>query len=452
MGGPPPINVIDGTPTSRIIPEWMDPENQYGELSFLLLKGLNDAPLPKNPFVVGKSVEECAGKITGAALEAGGARYVLKVRNDKQICKLLTLDKLIDGTRVEVQMHPTLNIRKCVVYSPEVLDLTEDEILDGLKDQKVTKVYRIQRKTQDGTIKSPLLVITLNSTVVPSYLNFGLLRVKTRVYYASPMQCFNCYGYGHTAKRCSRDKACRNCSSVHEVEDAVCTAHAFCLHCKSNHSPLDRNCPRRAVEVEIIRTKTDLGLSFMEARKMVEEKRRDQGSSITMAGKLSRRLEEIRSESGGSSCSSNTTTTITNKSTNPNNKSKLANNIQTTTQNSYTSKVSTIHNMTDRNTTKVTNPMDDNSSETKPSRNSTVLTRSSVNSIELDTTTTNTISNAIQQPATGKIQKKQKRKNQHENRSPSSDDTKPVKKVSKKITTNSKETDETCDDIDILSE
>lgn len=177
MGGPPPSNVLDGTPTIRTLPEWLDPEERHGELCFLLLKGVNETPLPKNPFIVGKSVEQAVGKITGATIEAGGDRYILKVRGESQAKKLLALDTLVDGSRVEVQMHPTLNQRMCIVYCPEVLELSEKEIAEGLKDQKVIKIHRITKKANDGIINTPLLVVTLCGTVIPSSLFFGLLKV-----------------------------------------------------------------------------------------------------------------------------------------------------------------------------------------------------------------------------------------------------------------------------------
>lgn len=415
MGGPPPQNFYDGTPTNRTLPEWMDPTGQCGELCFLLMKGVDDAPLPKNPFTVGKSVEQTVGKIAGASLEGGGVRYILKVRNLQQIDKLLTLKNLIDGTRVVVQMHPTLNQRKFIVFCPEALELTEAEILEGLKDQKVIAVHRITKKGQDKVTNTPLLVITMSGTVVPNYINFGLLKVRTRVYYSNPMQCYNCFDYGHTTKKCQRDKACRNCSSVHEEEDAICAKHAFCLHCKSDHSPLDRKCPRREVEVEIIRTKTDLGLTFAEARKLVEEKHKNQVSSKTMAGRLSQRLEEIRKID---SKPSNSNTETAHPSSPP-----TINNNDKTNNNECNSQPQTITNV------------NRNQNTTANKNSAPIITTKAANNTITPTPTV-----------------KSKRKNRQQNQSPASDDNKPIKKVPKKTSIVSSKKGEPQNDIEITSD
>ena len=68
-----------GSAKGRRLPVFMDPTNVFGQLTYLQLIGKDDTPLPKNPFVIGKSVEQfLGGSIEGATSEAQGTRYTRK--------------------------------------------------------------------------------------------------------------------------------------------------------------------------------------------------------------------------------------------------------------------------------------------------------------------------------------------------------------------------------------
>ena len=143
-----------------------------------------DGQALQNPFVIRKSVENCAGnKIAGAFSEHKGSFYALKVRNENHVKKLLKMEKLIDGTCVKVSIHPTLNTVRCVVYCAEVSDLSEDELKDYLKDQKVTEVRRITRKIGNQRTNTPSMILTIGKTVAPEYIEFGYIRARTRPFY-----------------------------------------------------------------------------------------------------------------------------------------------------------------------------------------------------------------------------------------------------------------------------
>ena len=92
-----------GGSVGRRLPLYMDPTNKFGELTFLQLTGKDSTALPKNPFIIGKSVEACAGgPIESAKSEAQGTKYTLRVRDPIQVAKLLKMTKLFDKTDIEV--------------------------------------------------------------------------------------------------------------------------------------------------------------------------------------------------------------------------------------------------------------------------------------------------------------------------------------------------------------
>lgn len=256
----------------RRIPLYMDPTNQFGELTFLSLTGKDEKPLPKNPFLIGSSVEKVAcGPIEGASTEAQGTRYTLKVRNASQVAKLLNMSALNDGTEVVVKAHPSLNVSRCVISCFEMIDMEEEDIVRGLSSQKVIRAQRITRFANGERIKTPAVILTFGKCTYPPHVKIGLLRIATRPYYPNPLLCYNCLRYGHPRVRCPGPRRCLNCSEEHQVLEGIeCSKTAYCINCNQNHRPNDRQCPMYQNEKKIISVKIDQNLSYPEARKRVE--------------------------------------------------------------------------------------------------------------------------------------------------------------------------------------
>lgn len=84
-------NIIHGSYAGRTVPTWLDPSDEHGKLTVLKLEGEN-GPLPSKPFLLRTSVEKwIGGKIEGAFRENRGISYALKVRNPKQVEKLMAM-------------------------------------------------------------------------------------------------------------------------------------------------------------------------------------------------------------------------------------------------------------------------------------------------------------------------------------------------------------------------
>ncbi|XP_039453066.1 uncharacterized protein LOC120431998 [Culex pipiens pallens] len=259
----------------RTLPEWLDNQGEHGPVTVLLMAPEHrKGKLPNNPFVIAKSVKEQVGSIAAAYRDKDG-HLVVKVRCAKKAAKLLQMKELIDGTKVTVTEHARLNQAKCITTCHTVEDLSEEELTEELADQGVIGVHRLGRKGG----KSATMVITLRGTVVPKEIFFGFDRCSTRTYKQSPMQCFRCFGYGHTKARCSAEQElCRNCSKAHAIEKdndgkTICTAAASCIHCNGAHSPTSRTCPKYAEEEEINEIRTSEDKSAREARRLFLERK-----------------------------------------------------------------------------------------------------------------------------------------------------------------------------------
>ncbi|XP_055584695.1 uncharacterized protein LOC129737559 [Uranotaenia lowii] len=272
---------IPSSSNQRQIPEWMDPNGAHGPIKFLLLKPAPNSKLPTYPFIISKTVELAAGQIVGGHPCDQGQAYLLKVRSQKQIDKLLSVKQLIDSTPVTVELHPTLNSCKCVVTCREVAGATDEALTKDLANQGVTNVYRFTRKI-DGKIQpTNTFVLTIQGTLVPTHIRFGFIQAQTRPYYSRPMTCLQCGILGHTKKHCKNDVTCLNCGEKQSHKDCQKTPH--CVNCQGSHPSNSRSCPAFQAEQEIIKIRTDKGISHNEA---VKEYRLRQNQTTSVQQRL----------------------------------------------------------------------------------------------------------------------------------------------------------------------
>lgn len=288
-------------PDGNRYPRWMLNEDEFGHTIALQMKVRptedsnqqtdTELRLPSDPFVIGSAVLLALGsndaRKVHASKEARGSKYILRT-NSRSICeKLKQIKQLPDQTAVEIIEHPTLNTVHGVLYDPDTIDQPDNYILENLKDQGICGVRRIKKRQGDTLVNTPLLVISIKGTVLPQFIYFGLLRMKVRQYYPSPMLCYRCANYGHSKNRCDQTKnqpVCLNCSGTHELREQ-CKYAAFCKHCKSDHPPTSRECPVYREEEAIIRLKTNRGLTYAEARS--EHREAHKGPSFSSIAKSS---------------------------------------------------------------------------------------------------------------------------------------------------------------------
>ncbi|XP_055614570.1 uncharacterized protein LOC129760914 [Uranotaenia lowii] len=259
----------------------MDPNGEHGPIQFLLLKPNSPAKLPTYPFIISKSVELAAGEIIGGHPCDQGQAYLLKVRSQKQVDKLLAVKNLIDSTPVTINFHPSLNTCKCVVTCREAAGATDEVLTQDLANQGVIGVHRFTRKVDGKTQPTNTLVLTLRGTTVPTHIRFGFIQAQTRPYYSRPMICLQCGKLGHTKKHCKNETACLNCGE--EQTHPNCELPPNCVNCQDAHPSNSRSCPAYKEEQDIIRIRTDLGIPHNEA---VKEYRKRQKQSTSLQQRL----------------------------------------------------------------------------------------------------------------------------------------------------------------------
>lgn len=290
QGGGCSSNFFDGEFAGALLPGYLDKEGTRGSIQVLRMQAVVGV-LPCNPFVMRKTIEKCVGtKIDGAFPEGKeGISYVLKVRSTTQATKLMKLTTLIDGTGVKVTEHPTLNISRCVVNCRAVMDLADKILEEELFEQGVRGFRRITKRVGKDNVNTSTLILTIAGTVIPAHIDFGYIRCKTRPYFPAPMQCYNCWGFGHTSKRCQQSHAtCGTCSKDHTIDkENPCQAEVYCKRCdRHSHSLASRKCPVYGNENEIQKIRVNQGISYPAARRLFEQANNQHTfSSVTVASK-----------------------------------------------------------------------------------------------------------------------------------------------------------------------
>ena len=203
-----------------------------------------------------------------------GRNILIKAKNKIQSKLLEAYLPSTDSNISHVSPHNSFNLSKGIIYSKDLYELTEDEIL-----RSPSTVYLV--KKLKGT--NHVILLHFTTEFLPDYVNFGdHVRIKVRRFKPSPKQCRNCLEYGHVKDYCLKNQRCHRCSSHHET-DYECKNEPFCFLCEGKHSPNSNDCPRRKLEKEIVETADVERISIGSAKRQVMGANRNENSNYAKA-------------------------------------------------------------------------------------------------------------------------------------------------------------------------
>lgn len=273
---PPPGDPGEGGSRHPLPPiRWpanTNPNGQYRAINgtfVVRLELANGAKFSQSPFVIQRSVESHIGdKVLSATPEGRGTALALTLRNEAQAIKLMNLKQLTDNTEIKITPHPHRNTVRCVVSDFDTVTMDEESLKAELANQGVIAVKRIQKNVNGILQNTPAMILTMNNTIIPSSIKFGLIIRETRPYYQAPMMCYKCWAFGHTKTRCT-NAICGQCAQpAHTQPNENCLEAPHCSRCNSgSHSLSSRRCPVYEKEDKIQRIRTDRNLSYPQAKK-----------------------------------------------------------------------------------------------------------------------------------------------------------------------------------------
>ena len=128
-----------------------------------------------------------------------------KLMKTTKLCS--TVDNVIP---IIVSPHYSLKGVKGVIRCPDIKDCSDEEILEGLKDE-VIKLDRIL-VFRDGQRKPTVtFILTFQSQTLPKYIRVGYSRVVVSQFIPNPVRCYKCQKFGHTKFNCRKNDVCNQC-------------------------------------------------------------------------------------------------------------------------------------------------------------------------------------------------------------------------------------------------
>jgi hypothetical protein len=256
----------------------VDPDSSDSEASaswprFLLIQAADlNKPLKLSPFAIQKGIQGLAGTPKNVSkLRSGDLLVEVSSKNHSDA---LLRSKIFVNIPINVSAHKTLNTKKGVVRSRDLLDCDEAEIVENLRHQGVTEAKRIIITRNGAKVRTGTLILTFALPSLPSHIKCGYLNIPVDLYIPNPLRCFKCQQFGHHRANCKRDAACAKCGSK-EHDDSSCKAPLLCVNCKGAHASFSRDCPQWEFEKSIQTHKTKSNLSYPEAKRAVEATRSD---------------------------------------------------------------------------------------------------------------------------------------------------------------------------------
>ena len=159
--------------------------------------------------------------------------------------------------------------KKGVIRCPDI-KCSDEEILEGLKDEGVIKLDTISG-FRDGQRKpTGTFILTFQSQTLPKYIRVGCYRVAVSQLIPNPIRCYKCQKFGHTKFNCRKNEVCNKCGKEDHTDSQECTKEAKCVNCQGNHASNDKTCPKWKEEKEIQRIKAERGISNTDAKKQMD--------------------------------------------------------------------------------------------------------------------------------------------------------------------------------------
>ena len=130
----------------------------------------------------------------------------------------------------EIRPHQNFSYGRGVIFDKDLYEFTEHEILE----MSPITVWKVKK-----TSVANMIILTFEDPNVPTHVNFENERVRVRPFHPRPIQCFNCFKFGHSSRVCKNAKVCENCSAP---DHGSCSEAVKCINCNLDHKSNDKNC------------------------------------------------------------------------------------------------------------------------------------------------------------------------------------------------------------------
>ncbi|GFT91692.1 uncharacterized protein TNCV_2444921 [Trichonephila clavipes] len=188
-------------------------------------------PFYPSPFLIQKGLSATVGSVKAVSKMRSGDLLV-EVSTTKQAEQLLAL-QMLANIPITVLPHANLNSSRGVISESDLYNVPEQEILEGLQDQKVCAVRRITIRRDGQVVNTKHLILTFACPDLPQFITAGYLRCSVRPYIPNPLRCFQCQRFGHSKTTCCGKPTCARCGEVGH-DSGECNGQEKCINCKGD--------------------------------------------------------------------------------------------------------------------------------------------------------------------------------------------------------------------------
>ena len=209
-----------------------------------------------------KQMRRSAGPIANSEITRFGRNsFLIHAKSYRQGHMIMKSNSRPHDVIKQIKPHYNFSYAKGVIFNQDLYELSVDEILD-MCPMNVWKVFKIPR--------SKMIIFTFKDEHLPEEIFIENERFPVRPYKYRPLQCFKCFGYGHSSKVCTRIQICSNCSLQEHERD--CTDPVRCINCTGHHGARDKTCQVYKRELAAVEKANSEHLSIGQAKRLLGSK------------------------------------------------------------------------------------------------------------------------------------------------------------------------------------
>lgn len=223
-------------------------------------------------------------KITGRYLDIeevrrfGKTGILCRSSNVECLTELLACTRFAH-TSVRAFIPPHLACVKGIVRGVPT-NISPEAFLKMLAPADVVSVYRCNRSVGDTRVPTESVIVSFAGLTRPTEVKAWPYLFRVEALSPRPLQCRNCWRFGHSANACRSSTRCVKCGGSHSTSDCNVETPRCCL-CEGTHTASDNSCPARGRELQIIEIIEKRHCSRTEAISLIKE--RDSGYAAVTA-------------------------------------------------------------------------------------------------------------------------------------------------------------------------
>lgn len=196
--------------------------------------------------------------------------FVFKETDPEAISEFVIL-KNIQLFNVNIEISISSNNeqnQRRFIHEKKLISLENGIILDYLKTQNVTSIFRIEKRDETGNnVATGSFIIQFGDENIPEFLDIESIQIKTFMLENRPMRCIYCYKLGHTIKKCRilSLRLCKLCHYSYGNNSQTHECNLNCKNCDQLHNSSSKLCPKYIEQQQVIYFKEKYGVSHQEA-------------------------------------------------------------------------------------------------------------------------------------------------------------------------------------------